>query len=417
MFKKNEPNSMRMPEGCKHLTGNFFLVPFKSIRLPDSVENKHNEYNFRNPRLLTDKGEEVLLNQKLSKDLRDSIKNRTLLNPLICRWIKDGDSVFPVLTGGDRRYRALEHMIRNNEEVIDPRSVSVNDNGQWNYSKVTADVAYEFVPCQVFSCNSDLDALALAWAENKSRVDLTDGHEIAEVIKLREAGATDSRIMDILQRDQRWLADTDRLIAQLDGGSLADLLEGRLDRNSAIELTAIEDEKIRNQVRVAANEMAQETSGRRIARIQRKIEMAEQEQEIAAGSAIIAENEEEREEAEEEVERQKAQINTLRTQRTIATAPITTAQDIRQASEAITGQATRPANKRGPKGGSRKMRESKIKEGKEMFVNLIRANGQSPDNTFTAHVDAMKLLVKIFDQNILANNPDWMQTLRNHYSG
>jgi hypothetical protein len=52
-----------------------------------------------------------------------------------------------------------------------------------------------------------------------------------------------------------------------------------------------------------------------------------------------------------------------------------------------------------------------------MFVNLVRANGQSPDNTFTAHVDALKLLVKIFDQNILANNPDWMETLRNHYSG
>ena len=56
---------------------------------------------------------------------------------------------------------------------------------------MTADVAYEFVVCQIFECDSDLDAAILSWAENKNRVDLNEGHEIAALMELRKHSATD----------------------------------------------------------------------------------------------------------------------------------------------------------------------------------------------------------------------------------
>jgi hypothetical protein len=213
-----------LPEGSRHLTGNLFMVPFSSIIAPKN-----------NPRLLTERGQSDIVDKNLSSQLRESIKKNTLLNPLVCRWVKDGDKFLPMVVGGDRRYRSLDFLIRKKEMVADPRTPKVNEKGEFISRTASADEAYEFVPCQIFMCRDDLDALVLAWAENKTRINLTDGHEIVEVIQLRDNGASDAKIMEVLQQDSKWLSDTDRLIASLDSHTLADLIEGRLDRNSAVE--------------------------------------------------------------------------------------------------------------------------------------------------------------------------------------
>ena len=268
-----------LPEGSRHLTGNLFMVPFSSIIAPKN-----------NPRLLTERGQSDIVDKNLSSQLRESIKKNTLLNPLVCRWVKDGDKFLPMVVGGDRRYRSLDFLIRKKEMVADPRTPKDNEKGEFISRTASADEAYEFVPCQIFMCRDDLDALVLAWAENKTRINLTDGHEIVEVIQLRDNGASDAKIMEVLQQDSKWLSDTDRLIASLDSHTLADLIEGRLDRNSAVELAAIEDEKVRNQVRVAAHESANETSGRRIARLVRRAEQAEANEDIAKGEVVLAQS-------------------------------------------------------------------------------------------------------------------------------
>ena len=238
----------KLSAGTKHLYGNLYIIPFASIKTPDPDDSGERGYVFKNPRMNTERGQADLLDKKLSEELRQSIKKNTLLNPLVCRWVKQGDELAPMVIGGDRRYRCLEYLIRKKEEVADPRALT-NEDGFCNFSTAAADKAYEFVACQVFAVNDDLEALALSWAENKSRINLTDGHEVAEVIKLRDSHATDAQIMSVLQRDSRWLASTDRLIASLDAITLADLMEGRLDRDSAERLAAIGDLSVRSQVR------------------------------------------------------------------------------------------------------------------------------------------------------------------------
>lgn len=403
----------KIPAGSKHLFGNMYMVPFASIKTPDPEESADGEYKFTNPRLLTERGQADLLDKRLSSELRESIKNRTLLNPLVCRWVEDGDKLIPMVIGGDRRYRALEYLIRKQEQVLDPRGVKNTDEG-WKYGKVPADVAYEYVPCQIFACNSDLQALALAWAENKSRINLTEGHEIAEVVKLRAAKATDNQILEILQQDQKWLADTDRLVSGLDANTLADLYEGKIDRQSAIELAAIEDEDIRDQVRNAANEAAAESCQKRVQRLQGQIEKALDRKEIAEGSLAVAETPKQRKKAKEEIQAAQSEADRIASKRD-KMQPVASSRDVREAASEITGSVPSPKGKRGPKSGPRKMRENRLKEGKEYFTSILRNGGRCPEGNFTAQVDAIKLIIKILDENILVGNHDWAGTLRRHY--
>ena len=136
-----------------HLCNNLYLVPFGAIRTPDS-EEVEGQYAFRNPRTLVESGTADLLDKKLSEELRESIKTNTLLNPLVCRWVYDesDDTHHPVIVGGERRYRALDFLIRKKELVRDPREpkkprLSLETV---THEKVTADVAYAVVPCQVY---------------------------------------------------------------------------------------------------------------------------------------------------------------------------------------------------------------------------------------------------------------------------
>jgi hypothetical protein len=236
--------------GVEHLHGNFYKIPFASIVTTDKKEDNEN-YSFYNPRLLTKNGIDVLTNKDLSKNLRENIKIRTLLTPFICRWIEKEESLSPQLVGGDRRYRALDYLISKKEMVADPRTPQG--------SAVSADIAYEFVICQVFNCENDLEAATLSWAENKNRIDLTEGHEVAAVMELRRFGASDDSIMEVLQKDSRWLHETDELIEALksDEETLNLFCEDKIKRGAIKKLIEISDLEERSKIRDQAMQMAE----------------------------------------------------------------------------------------------------------------------------------------------------------------
>src|SRR5690606_19071368 len=170
------------------------------------------------------------------------------------------------------------------ETVKDPSSVRLNDQGEYEYEWHTADVVYDKVLCQVFAAKSDLEALALAYAENQCRQNLTDGHDIAMVMELRQHGANDEKIMEIMQKEEKWLRDTDNLIQNLDESSLKELIEDRIDREAALELAKIEDVDLRTKIREVADAKSAEDSQRKYTRLQKKVMSALDEQEIAEGS-------------------------------------------------------------------------------------------------------------------------------------
>lgn len=406
----------KLPPGCQHLMGQFFAVRFSDIRIPDPDENAEG-YAFKNPRILTESGQAALLDKKLSADLRESIKNHTLLQPLVCRWVTEEDgTVYPQLVAGERRYRAVDFLIRKKEIVVDPKSLHQDEEGNWVYEKCSAEQAYETIPCQIFQVNNDLDTLAIAWAENKSRVDLTDGHEVAEVAKLRSVNASDEKILEILQRDEKWLAETDSLLTNLDANTLADLLEGKIDRDSAVVLATIKNVEIRDKVRVAANEAANEACNKKLARIQRRISSALDEKEIAEGSLADAEFQQDDEaiqEAEEEV--QEAQKKVKRTvKERDETKPVTSASQVKKAAAEIESEGD--SEERIFDKPPRILSAKKIKEGLEYIEALIKNGGECLEGTFTANVEELTLVRKILNNNILANEVDFSATIRRHMS-
>lgn len=402
MSKSRNEFVANLPEGCKHLSANLYLIPFDIIKTPE-----------RNPRLNNEKGQSDIVDKVLSSQLRESIRKNTLLNPLVCRWVKEGDTYVPMIIGGDRRHRALSYLIDKKEMVVDPRISRVD--GSVSSAQAAADEAYELVTCQVFMCSDDIEALTLSWAENKTRVNLTDGHEIAELIQLRDSGATDAQIMSVLQQDQKWLADTDRLIASLDSKTLADLLENRIDRNAAIELAAISDPTVRDEVRVEAHRLSKETWGKKIDRIMKKINLAEEAEEQASGNVVFSDGDEERAKAQQELGVLRNNTNNLRRQATEIPST-TSSNDVRESARKLTGSAPTRPRRRGPQGGVRKMRQSEIEKAVEFFQSIVRSNGEIDGESFSVRIDAMKLIVQIFKDNIIPNNNDWIGTLRKFYS-
>lgn len=410
----------RIPGGCKHLYGALFAVPFAALKTPDidEDESSKSEYKFRNPRLLTEKGQGELLDKRLSAELRESIKSRTLLNPLVCRWVQDGDSYYPQLVGGDRRYRALDFLIRKKEMVTDPSSLQLNEHGEWVYTQCSADKAYATIPCQVFAVNDDLQALALAWAENKGRINLTEGHEIAEVMKLRKVGASDEKILEILQQDEKWLAESDSLIANLDTDTLADLLENRIDRESACELCSIEDEQMRSKVRIAANEASKEACDRKIKRIQKQIESALERKEIAEGSVADAEyqnDDEAAEEAKSELADAEKRVTRSVKERD-ETTPVTSIKDVKRA-EAETGAKPPREPRNEDDRPLRILSSKKIQDGVDYLDAVIANGGKCLEGTYIGGpglASALSLARKLFNNNILANEPDFGATIKRH---
>jgi len=410
MSRRNEEVDSKIANGCVHLYNNMYMIPFDAIRTPDDEETE-GRYCFRNPRTLIERGQADLLDRKLSADLRESIKKNTLLNPLVCRWVYDeqDDCYHPVIVGGERRFRALDFLIRKKETVKDPRQAVV---GQINNSTTTADIAYAMVPCQIYSCDDDLDALALSWAENKNRINLTDGHEIAEVIKLRQADATDDKIIEILQQDRRWLAETDRLILSLDANTLADLLEGRIDRGSAVNLSKV-DPAVRDEVREAANNAAQDVFERRATRLENIIESAVERQEIAEANTVLANTPEAQQEAAQEVAETRAEINTMKRRRE-RLRPQTTSKQVLRATEEVTG-TTRRRNSTPRTPRTNDTNTQLLEEMRTYLTDLIRKNGRCPDNSFTAQIDSLRLLLRVINENLAQNIGDLESTLKRHY--
>jgi len=398
-----------LPEGIVPISGTYYQVPFDSISVsePDDLLDEDEGYVFHNPRLLTKKGEADLMDKKLNADLRESIKNHTLLTPLVCRWAQDEEGYYPLLVGGERRYRAI-HYLRNKKEMVsDPNNVRMNEKGEWEYARSSADKVYNTVVCQVFAVNNDLDALALSWAENKNRLNLSEGHEIAEVIKLRKFDASDEKILEILQRDEKWLRETDNLIESLDTNTLNDLLEGRIDRGSARELAEITDIEVREKIRVEANEESEKIALRRKNRLQKRVEEALEEQDIARGAVSFAKRD-----GEEGVV--KAQADVVEAEQKVKRVvkdrdevkPVTTRAEVKRAVAKIGDEEI--TEERMP----RVLSAKKIKKGLELVNACIETNGLDPEGSFELPIESLQLVYAIISENILANNPDFGETMK-----
>lgn len=397
-----------LPHGVKHLHGTLYLVKFQSLQVSDPDGEKTKEYKFSNPRLLTEQGQKVLYDKQANADIRHSIKRKGLLTPLICRWGKDENGAACVqLLGGERRHRALDYLIRNKEMVVDPSAPSrIKENLDCEMAERPADQVYSEVLCQVYSADSDLDALSLSVAENNCRENLTDGHAVAMVNELRRCGATDDRILAILEKDERWLRDTDGLLNNLDQDTLHCLIDDRISRDAALELMSIKDLPLRKRVLDAANANSERDFKAYYDRLTKRLSSQRDEHEIAEGAIVDAQYSHDalaEEQARQRLAAAEVKIERTRKERAAA-APVTKRKDVRDGIRDVTGEIRQPAA----------LKPAAIKKHYvEPLEALIRVGGRTASGAI-ASTEALKLSVKLLNA-ILGGDTDALEIIRLHY--
>lgn len=405
------PYGSELPEGVKHLHGALYLVKLDLLALPDpeAAEGQANKYEFKNPRSLTEKGQNDLFDKLKNAHLRDSIKEKTLMSPFICRWQKNGDSLAIQMVGGERRHRAISFLVKKKELVKDPESARLNDLLEYEYDYLPADKVYEFVLCQIYSCKDDLDALSLAYTENDCRVNQGPGHDIAMVMEMRRFGATDERIMSTMSKDEKWLRDSDHLINNLTPEWLKDLTEDRIDREAALEIISLKEkhgEELANKALQVAHTASQRDYKKKFEQLTSQIGDARDEAEIAEGSVVEAQykqNIDAEEKAQATVEAAKAKVKRLSQQRQ-STKATTNKKQVRDGLRIVNGDDPRPTTLRAPK-----INECYV----EPLEKLLQAGGRNVEDEYVASADALNLGIKLC-KGIMAGDKDCMEIVRLH---
>lgn len=338
--------------GVQHLMNSLYLVDFEVLKLSEKGDQEEEDYKFSNPRTVTQAGEAVILDKSHCNYMQDSIATKGLLNPLLARWVKEGENYVPYLVGGERRYRAIARLKSKKDMVRDTNSAKFNaDLNRYEYSTRSADEVYAKVPVQIYFASDDLEALSYAYDENDCRVNLSEGHDVAMLIQLRQAKASDERILSILHKKPQWLRDTDKLIASLDSTTLHDWIEGSIAREAAVELAKVKDVETRLSCLSEAKEASVIVWQEKIEKIQQQVESFEEEVEIAESAEAIAEvsgDEESIGEAIEQKEVAKTKLDhAVKTRET--TKPVVKSKQARAAINNQTGEGETNKCLRGPK--------------------------------------------------------------------
>jgi len=276
---------MNLPDSIKHLHGTLYLVPFDLIEIAEN-DSTSGKYGFENPRRYTEQGQNDLIDSELSEVLREDIKDKGLMVPIICRWMQEEGKI--QLVGGERRYRAVSYLMENNIVVKDCSQIIEDKKGNKEYAWKQASQVYASIPCQIYRTEDDFEALAYSYSENACRKNFNQGHDIALLMELRKYKAPEDKILAILQKNKSWLRDTEELIKKLDPATLNDLFEGRINLLAAIKLSSIESVEERSEIRERANVISEEKNKVRSERDERRIERANREKEIALVEVKVA---------------------------------------------------------------------------------------------------------------------------------
>lgn len=210
--------------------GAYPKIPLNRIQVVERpAEGEEHTKLFFNPRFL-----ESFDNESM-KDLRQSIQEIGLLQPLIVRVVMDGDEISKVdLIGGERRLRCLLHLVENDEEVFS------KELGQM----VLASELYSEVACCIHYDIDDELALRLACDENGKSKNITDAEEIALVERLASRKLSTSEIMKITgQNSPSWVSHTVNFRSKLPKQAFDLLLEGKLSRSVAIKIMSYPEEE------------------------------------------------------------------------------------------------------------------------------------------------------------------------------
>jgi hypothetical protein len=280
-------------ENCVHLHGNLYRVRRECIEYAEpgiTVEN--GGVKFGNPRWVKNsKGKPVARGLETAKmnRLKDSIQKEGLENPLRLRVLddEDGESITLQLVNGERRFRSIDLLAKDQTECVDPATGKT----------LPADELFEWVDCRI-NRMSDLDAIRMSLRPNETGESIGEVAAMEVVRAMRETDADDEEIMRVTGMSITWLRETDRLL-KLDEDTRTALQTDNINRKLALKLATIKDTNERIARLEKCCQSAVERLAEREAALNEGAENDQAEAEINEAAAALAQAEGDGDEAEQ----------------------------------------------------------------------------------------------------------------------
>lgn len=206
--------------------GKYPLVHILSIELPERPEEGEESTRILfNPRSMESFDSETMTN------IRESIRTTGLLqNPnvrvITKNGLKDGEIEKIELIAGERRYRSMWKLFKDNSNCFDDHA------NEW----VEGKKLYEYIPCKVHYNISDEAALKIAFTENNEHKSLTIKEEIALVERLTRMGHKQDKISSMLGTNVTWVSQTSNFRNELPEAAFEKLLDGKISRHVAVQI-------------------------------------------------------------------------------------------------------------------------------------------------------------------------------------
>lgn len=237
-----------------HVQDDLYRVPLEAIQYA-SFE----VHGFQNPRTIlmgTDNSPEHIngFSPEEMEELKESIKANGLIHNLAV-WYHNGELI---LLCGERRRRAIDLLIENDEEVKSSKKPDAEF--------LPASEVYEHVIVKVVRGTLQ-EAQRMAFQENEEAKNIGDGATVAYVGQLKQQGYSEADIVAITNKSITWIHETIGLM-DLDPETYGKLLRGEINRSAAKALSKISDVSERLEKIEKANESAKE----RLRELQRRQE-------------------------------------------------------------------------------------------------------------------------------------------------
>lgn len=264
----------------EHLHGNLFRAKKSKVKLAKAgLGVKDGKLVYGNPRWFVngDGNQEAKgIEKGKMEELRNSIQDEGLENPIRLRVKTEGKKNFLEVVNGERRFRCIEELCEKKLPCFHP------ETGE----QVAADELYEWIDCRI-EFMDDETALRCALRPNETSEIIGDLANINVVKTLKLSGFDDQEILKATGKSISWLRETEKIMG-LDKVCLAHFEDEKINRTVALHLASIEDTEQRIATLQKVSEAAAVRHSEKIAEIDRKISKANMDQECHDTAAHIA---------------------------------------------------------------------------------------------------------------------------------
>lgn len=267
-------------EDVEHLHGNLFRAKRSKIRLAKAgLSVKDGKLVYGNPRwFVNGDGDQEAKGIEKGKmeELRNSIQDEGLENPIRLRVKTDGKNQYLEVVNGERRFRCIEELCEKKLPCFHPATGD----------QISADELYEWVDCRIEFMDDEM-ALRCALRPNETSEIIGDLANINVVKTLRLSGFDDQDILKATGKSISWLRETEKIIG-LDEVCFDHFQNDRINRKVALHLASIEDTEERIATLQKISEAASNRHAGKIESVDRKISRANMEQQCHETAAHLA---------------------------------------------------------------------------------------------------------------------------------